>query len=163
MKVRLCESTLEAIWGQILVEENIFDYVRGCWVTHPSQMVKYTWVIHTHHQEFLQNFRFWSSKCTKIGCSYRTGGWTNLGQNLDKCLMFVQGLSKVCPRFVNVLVLSNNFWIFGQLSKLYLRFVLGLSKFSALSKFFFAIYKNWTYYCSILVQTLSSIYTETSP
>ena len=41
-EVRLCESTLEAIWGQILVEENIFDYVRGCWVTHPSQMVKYT-------------------------------------------------------------------------------------------------------------------------
>ena len=33
MEVRLCESTLEAIWGQILVEENIFDYVRGCWVT----------------------------------------------------------------------------------------------------------------------------------
>ena len=32
MEVRLCESTPEAICGQILAEENILEYVRGCWV-----------------------------------------------------------------------------------------------------------------------------------
>ena len=69
-------------------------------------------------------------------CSYRTGGWTNFGQNLDKCPIFVQGLSKVCPKLQNVLLLSNIFQISGQMSKFYISFVQDLSNFLPLSKHF---------------------------
>ena len=69
-------------------------------------------------------------------CSYRMGGWTNFGQNLDKCPIFVQGLSKVCPKLQNVLLLSNNFQISGQMSKFYISFVQDLSNFLPLSKLF---------------------------
>ena len=34
--VRVCESTPEAICSQIWLDENVSDYVRGCWVI-PSQ------------------------------------------------------------------------------------------------------------------------------
>ena len=43
----------------------------------------------------------------KYGCSCTMGGRTNIGQILDKCPIFVQGLYKVCPRFVHVQVLSK--------------------------------------------------------
>ena len=74
------------------------------------------------------------------------GGWTNIGQILDKCQIFVKVLSNVCPIFVNVQVLSNFYQIFGQLSNICPIIVKVLS----------GLDKHWTCECPISVQFLST-------
>ena len=95
---------------------------------------------------FLEHFR----------CSYRTGGWTNFGQNLDKCPIFVQGLSKVCPKLQNVLLLSNIFQISGQMSKFYISFVQDLSNSFTFVQTFLASVVTWINQCPTSVQILSN-------
>ena len=60
MEVRECEITPEAICGHILAENNILDYVKGCWFI-PSQPGGAIF------PRIVQNSHFWSSKSAKIG------------------------------------------------------------------------------------------------